>query len=138
MRPRLSAALTALVLLALLEAHRRLLARVILDASAGLVSPVRPLAVLVAWLPLVLLALPAFPLPLRDRRGLIALAAMVTGLARLAAASPNSHVAGLAAALAMAAAATYLGAGVGLLARRTVAGGAALRNRTGAPRSATT
>lgn len=127
MRPHLSVALTALVLLALLQAHRILLASVILGVSAGATPPVRPLAVLLALLPLALLALPALPLPLgRDRRALTALAACVAGLARLAAASPQGQVAGFAAALALAGAATYLGAGVGLLARRSVAAGAAL------------
>jgi hypothetical protein len=127
MRPRLSVPLTALVLLVLIEAHRRLLASVILDSAAALAAPVRPLALLAALLPLLLLALPALPLPAgRDRRRMVAASAIIAALARLGAASPQSQGAGLAAALAMAAAAVYVGAGVGLLAPRTVAGGAAL------------
>lgn len=127
MRPRLSVPLTALVLLVLIEAHRRLLASVILDAAAALAPPVRPFALLYAVVPLLLLTLPALPLPLgRDRRRLVAASAAVAALARIGAATPQSQGAGLAAALAMAAAATYLGAGVGLLARRAVAGGVAL------------
>ena len=127
MRPRISIPLTALVLLCLLQAHRILLASVILDAGAALAPPARPLGFLAALLPLALLALPLLPLPLtRSRRQATALAAALTAVARVAAASPQSHAAGLAAALAMAAAAIYLGTGVGLLARRSVAGGAAL------------
>src|SRR5512143_4116430 len=127
MRPRISIPLTALVLLALLQAHRILLASVILDAAAALAAPVRPLALLAALIRLAILVLPALRLPLeRDRQVTLAAAAAIVGIARAGAALPQSHFAGLAAAVTLAAAAIYLGAGVGLLARRTVAGGAAL------------
>lgn len=123
MRPRLSVALTALVLLFFLQAHR--------DFAALLVggTAVPPAARSAALLSLVLLFLPLLPFTLRWSRAALVVATAVTATAArlaLAAAAPRPALQAPLAALTMAAGALYLGVGVGLLPRRSIAGGAAL------------
>ncbi|MBX6363263.1 MAG: hypothetical protein IRZ00_05285 [Gemmatimonadetes bacterium] len=123
MRPRISVALTALVLLFFLEAHRDF-AALLLGGAA-----VPPPAGSVALLSLVLLFLPLLPVTRWWSRPRLVVATAVSATVlrlALAAAAPHPALQAPLAALTMAGAALYLGVGVGLVPRRSLAGGAAL------------
>jgi len=124
MRGRFSFVLTASTMLFLLEGLNVMLATLFAAASEALYPRFQPHALLPALIPVGALFMPMLPVArLVERRGAIAATAIVAAAARVLMCLPLHSVRLVTAALVVGAAGVFLGAAVGFLERRSLAGG---------------